>query len=78
MDPLTKDSTGTSGLAKCKLSLYSEPTSLSSGFALDIDNLERRIDELIALCDELESKQSAMDSDRETWLQPGEARAELG
>ncbi len=36
---------------------------------MDIDNLERRIDELIALCDELEKKQSAMDSDRETWLQ---------
>ena len=69
MDTLTKDSTGTSGLTKRKLSLYSEPTSLSAGFALDIDNLERRIDELIALCDELEKKQSTMDVDRETWLQ---------
>ena len=36
---------------------------------MDIDNLERRIDELIALCDEFEKKQSAMDLDRDTWLQ---------
>ena len=35
---------------------------------MDIDSLERRIDELIALCDELEKKQSAMETDRENWL----------
>ena len=35
---------------------------------MDINSLERRIDELIALCDELEKKQSTMEADRETWL----------
>jgi cell division protein ZapB len=35
---------------------------------LDINNLESRIDELIALCDELERKQSSMDTDRDKWL----------
>ncbi len=35
---------------------------------MDIDSLERRIDELIALCDELEKKQSTMEADREDWL----------
>ena len=35
---------------------------------MDIDSLESRIDELIALCDELERKQSSMDTDREKWL----------
>lgn len=36
---------------------------------MDLDTLEKRIDELIALCDELERKQSSMDTDREKWLQ---------
>ena len=36
---------------------------------MDIDALEKRIDELIALCDELERKHSTMESDREKWLQ---------
>jgi cell division protein ZapB len=36
---------------------------------LDISTLEKRIDELIALCDELERKQSTMETDRENWLQ---------
>lgn len=36
---------------------------------MDIDALEKRIDELIALCDELERKQSTMETDREKWLQ---------
>ena len=36
---------------------------------MDLSTLEKRIDELIALCDELERKQATMESDRETWLQ---------
>lgn len=36
---------------------------------VDISTLEKRIDELIALCDEMESKQTSMESDRDTWLQ---------
>ncbi|MGV0035234.1 MAG: TIGR02449 family protein [Candidatus Azotimanducaceae bacterium WSBS_2022_MAG_OTU7] len=36
---------------------------------MDINTLEKRIDELIALCDELESKQEAMQTDRENWMQ---------
>ena len=37
--------------------------------AVDINALEKRIDELIALCDELERKQSSMETDRESWMQ---------
>ncbi len=37
--------------------------------AVDINALEKRIDELIALCEELERKQSSMESDRASWLQ---------
>ena len=36
---------------------------------MDINTLEKRIDELIALCDEMESKHGAMETDRENWLQ---------
>jgi cell division protein ZapB len=36
---------------------------------VDINTLERRIDELIALCDELESKHRAIETDRENWTQ---------
>ena len=36
---------------------------------MDLTTLEKRIDELIALCDELERKQSSMEADRESWLQ---------
>ncbi len=36
---------------------------------MDINALEKRIDELIALCDELERKQSSMETDRESWMQ---------
>ena len=36
---------------------------------MDIETLEQRIDELISLCDELERKHSAIESDREKWLQ---------
>lgn len=36
---------------------------------MDISTLEKRIDDLIALCDELERKHSAMASDREKWLE---------
>ena len=36
---------------------------------MDIGALEKRIDELIALCEELERKQSSMETDRENWLQ---------
>ena len=35
---------------------------------MDINTLEKRIDELIALCDELESKHLAMANDRESWI----------
>ncbi|HIL84309.1 MAG TPA: TIGR02449 family protein [Pseudomonadales bacterium] len=34
-----------------------------------MNTLERRIDELIALCDELESKHRAIETDRENWTQ---------
>ncbi|MBT7877293.1 MAG: DUF904 domain-containing protein, partial [Gammaproteobacteria bacterium] len=40
---------------------------LSTG--VDINTLEKRIDELIELCDELESKHRAMEADRENWMQ---------
>ena len=36
---------------------------------MDINTLEKRIDELIALCDELASKHRAMENDRENWMQ---------
>jgi cell division protein ZapB len=36
---------------------------------VDINTLEKRIDELITLCDELESKHRAMETDRESWMQ---------
>ena len=36
---------------------------------MDINTLEKRNDELIALCDELESKHLAMANDRESWIQ---------
>jgi len=36
--------------------------------ALDIENLEAKIDELILLCDELERKQAVMQADRDTWV----------
>lgn len=36
---------------------------------MDIQALEKRIDELIAICEELERKQSSMEADRETWQQ---------
>ena len=36
---------------------------------MDINTLEKRIDELIELCDELESKHRAMEADRENWMQ---------
>jgi cell division protein ZapB len=40
---------------------------LSAG--VDINTLEKRIDELIALCDELESKYRAIEADRKKWTQ---------
>jgi cell division protein ZapB len=40
---------------------------LSTG--VDINALEKRIDELIALCDELESNYRAIETDRENWAQ---------
>jgi len=36
---------------------------------LQLTTLEKRIDELITLCDELESKQSTMEAEQEKWLQ---------
>lgn len=35
---------------------------------MEIEDLERKIDELIAVCDELEKKQAIMETDRDTWL----------
>jgi cell division protein ZapB len=40
---------------------------LSTG--VDINTLEKRIDELITLCDELDSKRRAIETDRENWTQ---------
>ncbi len=37
--------------------------------ALEIKELENKIDELIQVCDELERKQAVMHADREQWLQ---------
>ena len=34
---------------------------------MDIETLEKRIDELIALCDDLERRHNAMEADREKW-----------
>lgn len=34
---------------------------------MDISTLEKRIDELIAICDELERKKSVMEAEREDW-----------
>ena len=36
---------------------------------MDINTLEKRIDELINLCDELENKHRAIETDRENWTQ---------
>jgi cell division protein ZapB len=36
---------------------------------VDINTLEKRIDELIALCDELESNYRAIETDRKKWAQ---------
>tara|TARA_B100001105_G_scaffold89696_1_gene71326 strand:+ start:241 stop:438 length:198 start_codon:yes stop_codon:yes gene_type:complete len=36
---------------------------------VDINTLEKRIDELIALCDELESNYRAIETDRKNWAQ---------
>ena len=36
---------------------------------MDINTLEKRIDELITLCDELESKHRAIEADRKKWTQ---------
>ena len=40
---------------------------LSTG--VDINTLEKRIDELITLCDELDSTRRAKETDRENWTQ---------
>lgn len=36
---------------------------------MDIEELERKIDELIAVCDEFERRQSIMEADRDKWQQ---------
>ena len=36
---------------------------------MDINTLEKRIDELITLCDELERNHRAIEADRENWAQ---------
>ncbi len=35
---------------------------------MDINTLEKRIDELISLCEELERKHTALESDRDGWM----------
>jgi len=35
---------------------------------VDLSTLEKRIDELIELCDEMERKQSTMETDHHNWL----------
>jgi cell division protein ZapB len=63
----------TSGSLKLSLNngfhpLYSEhPAGLRGD--VDLTTLEKRIDELIALCDELERKHVNMDAEQEKWLQ---------
>lgn len=36
---------------------------------MDINTLEKQIDELIAICDELERKHSSLEADRDHWQQ---------
>ena len=36
---------------------------------MDIQDLETKIDELIAICDELEKRQTSMEADRDNWQQ---------
>ena len=36
---------------------------------MDLTTLENRIDELIAICDELERKQESMAAEQEKWVQ---------
>ena len=36
---------------------------------MDITTLEKQIDELIAICDELERKHSSLEADRDNWQQ---------
>ena len=36
---------------------------------MDLSNLEKRIDELIALCDELEQKHESVVAEQNKWLQ---------
>lgn len=36
---------------------------------MDLSTLEKRIDELIAICDELERKQENMAAEQEKWVQ---------
>ena len=36
---------------------------------MELHDLERKIDELIEICDELEKKQTIMVADKETWRQ---------
>ena len=36
---------------------------------MDLTTLEKRIDELIAICDELERKQGIMAAEQEKWVQ---------
>jgi len=40
-----------------------------SSTSLDLQTLEQRIDELIALCDELERRHSSMETERDKWMQ---------
>ncbi len=44
------------------------PIRSNKELALEIKDLEIKIDELIQLCDQLERKQAVMETDRETWL----------
>jgi len=43
-------------------------SEMNEVLALEIEDLENKIDELIQLCDELEYKYKILQSDQETWL----------
>ena len=43
-------------------------SEMNEVLALEIEDLENKIDELIQLCDELEYRYKVLQSDQETWL----------
>jgi cell division protein ZapB len=49
--------------------IYSDCVTSTGHLALEIKDLEAKIDELIQLCDELERKNASLSTDREGWEQ---------